>query len=141
MGLKTAPSDKDIKLNHLALAVEDLEAALRFWRDSLGLAAGPIQAVPAEAAEIAFLDLGHSRIELIKPTTADSGLARYLAKHGPGMHHLCLEVPDLDAKLRQLRAAGCEIINEEPREREGRRYAFIHPRSTGGVLLELYEKR
>ena len=130
----------DIKLNHLAIVVDDMEAALRFWRESLGLAqAGEIESVTAEAVDIAFLSLGGARIELIQPTTDDSGVAKYLAKRGPGMHHLCLEVTDLDAKLEALSARGYELINETPRERDGRRYAFIHPSSAGGVLLELYE--
>ncbi|MCY3977947.1 MAG: methylmalonyl-CoA epimerase [Chloroflexi bacterium] len=131
----------DIKLNHLAIVVDDMEAALRFWRESLGLAqSGEIESVPAEAVDIAFLRLGDVHIELIQPTADDSGVAKYLAKRGAGMHHLCLDVPDLDAKLNELRAAGYELINEQPRERDGRRYAFIHPESTGGVLLELYER-
>ncbi len=131
----------DIKLNHLAIVVDDMDAALRFWRESLGLAqAGEIESVPAEAVDIAFLRLGDVHIELIQPTADDSGVAKYLAKRGAGMHHLCLDVPDLDAKLNELRAAGYELINEQPRERDGRRYAFIHPESTGGVLLELYER-
>ena len=130
-----------MKLNHLALVVDDLDEALRFWRDSLGLSqAAELQSVPAEAVDIAFLALGDVRIELIKPTSTESGVAKYLAKRGPGMHHLCIEVPDLDAKLGDLRERGYELINEQPRERDGRRYAFIHPNSTGGVLLELYEK-
>lgn len=130
----------DIKLNHLAIVVDDMEAALRFWRESLGLQqAGEVESVPAEAVEIAFLSLGDAHIELVQPTSDDSGVAKYLAKRGPGMHHLCLEVADLDAKLEALRVAGYELINERPRQRDGRRYAFIHPRSTGGVLLELYE--
>ena len=131
----------DIKLNHLAIVVDDMNAALRFWRESLGLSqAGQIESVPAEAVDIAFLTLGDARIELIQPTTDDSGVAKYLEKRGGGMHHLCLEVADLDNKLAELSAAGYELINEQPRERDGRRYAFIHPKSTGGVLLELYER-
>ena len=130
----------DIKLNHLAIVVDDMDAALRFWRESLGLTqAGAVQSLPAEAVDIAFLTLGDAHIELIQPTTADSGVAKYLVKRGPGLHHLCLEVHDLDAKLAQLSESGCELINESPRERDGRRYAFIHPKSAGGVLLELYE--
>ena len=132
----------DINLNHLAIVVDDLDAALRFWRESLGLAqAGAVESIPDEAVDIAMLSLGDAHIELIQPTTADSGVAKYLAKRGPGLHHLCLEVPDLDAKLAELQASGCELINERPRERDGRRYAFIHPGSTGGVLLELYETK
>ena len=131
----------NIKLNHLAIVVDDMEAALRFWRESLGLSqTGAIESVPDEAVDTAFLTLGDAQIELIKPTTDESGVAKYLAKRGPGMHHLCLEISDLDAKLNELRSAGCELINEQPRKRDGRRYAFIHPKSTGGVLLELYEK-
>lgn len=131
----------DIKLNHLAIVVDDMAAALRFWRETLGLAqAGEIESVAAENVDIAFLSLGDARIELIQPTTDDNGVAKYLAKRGPGLHHLCLEVADLAAKLEELSARGYELINDRPRERDGRRYAFIHPRSTGGVLLELYEK-
>ncbi len=131
----------DIKLNHLAIVVDDMEAALQFWRECLGLAqAGEIESVNAEDVDIAFLSLGDAHIELVQPTSDDSGVAKYLAKRGPGMHHLCLEVADLDAKLEALSARGYELINETPRERDGRRYAFIHPKSAGGVLLELYEK-
>lgn len=130
----------DIKLNHLAIVVDDMDAALRFWRESLGLSlAGAIESVSAEEVDIAILKLGNANIELIQPTTDDSGVAKYLAQRGPGLHHLCLEVPDLDARLEELSARGCELINEKPRERDGRRYAFIHPKSAGGVLLELYE--
>ena len=131
-----------IKLNHLALVVDDMDKALQFWCESLGLsAAGQPQTVPSEAVDIAFLTLGDAHIELIKPTSDDSGVAKYLAKRGPGMHHLCLEVADLDAKVTELNERGYEFINETPRERDGRRYAFVHPASTGGVLLELYERQ
>ena len=130
----------DIKLNHLAIVVDDMDAALRFWRESLGLSqVGAVASIPAEAVDIAFLKLGEARLELIQPTTDDSGVAKYLAKRGPGLHHVCLEVPDLEAKLKALSASGCELINEKPRQRDGRRYAFVHPKSAGGVLLELYE--
>ena len=134
-------SESLIKLNHLAIVVDDLDAALCFWGDSLGLAAvGERQTLPDEAVEIAFLALDDARIELIAPTTDDSGVAKYLAKRGPGMHHLCLEVPDLEAKLAELAERGCQLINETPRQRDGRRYAFVHPASAAGVLLELYEQ-
>ena len=129
----------DIHFSHLAVVVDDIDAALAFWRDSLGLSLSHAHALPDEEVDVAFLKLGDAHIELVQPTTDDSGVARYLAKRGPGLHHLCLEVPDLDAKLDQLRQAGCELINDAPRQNHERRYAFVHPRSTGGVLLELYE--
>ena len=131
----------DIKINHLAIVVEDVEESLGFWRDGLGLPlGGEIEDVPAEEVKVAFLDLGESHIELIQPTTDDSGVAKYLAKRGQGMHHICLEVDDIFAKLSELSEKGYELINETPRERDGRRYAFVHPKSTGGILLELYER-
>ncbi len=130
----------EIKINHLAVVVDDIDAALKFWRDALGLAADAPQAVPEEDVDVAFLQLGNARIELLQPNSTDRGVARFLAKRGPGLHHLCLEVPDLDAMLCQLRERGCELINEEPRQGHERRYAFVHPHSAGGVLLELYER-
>ncbi len=131
----------DISLNHLAVVVEDLDEALGFWCGALGLArAGATQSITGEAVDVAFLDLGASRLELIQPTADDSGVARYLAKRGPGLHHVCLEVPDLDKALQALRASGVELINQVARERDGRRYAFVHPASASGVLLELYER-
>jgi methylmalonyl-CoA/ethylmalonyl-CoA epimerase len=88
---------------------------------------------------VAFLPLPGSEVELVKPTTEDSGIAKYLTKRGPGMHHICLEVDDIEGMLAQLRARGVRLINESPRAGgDGRRYAFIHPESTGGVLVELY---
>ncbi len=129
-----------IKLNHLALVVADLDKALGFWRDDIGLSAvGEPQTVPDEAVSIAFLDLGNAHLELIQPTTDDSGVAQYLERRGPGLHHVCLQVPDIEAKTAELLEKGYDMINETPRERDGRRYAFVHPKSAGGVLLELYE--
>lgn len=128
------------KINHLAVVVSDMEAALAFWRDALGIPLAEMREVPAEAAQVAFLPIADAEIELVKPTTEDSGLAKYLAKRGPGMHHLCLEVDDLAAMLHQLKAKGIRLINEEPRlAADGKKYAFIHPESTHGVLVELYE--
>ena len=85
------------------------------------------------------MDLGNAHLELIQPTTDDSGVAQYLEKRGPGLHHVCLQVPDIEAKTAELLEKGYDMINETPRERDGRRYAFVHPKSAGGVLLELYE--
>ncbi|MCY4020627.1 MAG: VOC family protein [Chloroflexi bacterium] len=131
----------DIALNHLAVVVDSLDDALGFWCGALGLArAGGTQSITDEGVDVAFLNLGDSHLELIQPTADDSGVARYLAKRGPGLHHFCLEVPDLDSVLQALRDSGVELINEVARERDGRRYAFVHPASASGVLLELYER-
>lgn len=131
----------DISLNHLAVVVDNLDDALGFWCGALGLErAGTTQSITGEGVDVAFLNLGDSRLELIQPTADDSGVARYLARRGPGLHHFCLEVPDLDSVLQALRDSGVELINEVARERDGRRYAFVHPASATGVLLELYER-
>jgi len=96
--------------------------------------------MPAETSRIAFLPLGESEIELVQPTTHDSGLSRFLEKRGPGMHHLCLQVDDLSQILDQLKSKGVQLINDQPKVSEdGRLYAFIHPKSTNGVLVELYQ--
>jgi methylmalonyl-CoA/ethylmalonyl-CoA epimerase len=129
-----------ITINHLAVVVEDLDAALPFWRDALGLPLGETRDVPQEAVKIAFLEAGDAHIELVQPINSDSGIAKYLAKRGAGMHHVCFEVDDLEATMSHMRTLHIELINDSPRERDGRRYAFIHPSSTGGVLVELYER-
>jgi len=128
------------KINHIAILVEDIETALPFWQDALGLKLAEIEEVEVEKARVAFFPTGESQIELVQPTDPETGLGRYLSKHGGGLHHICLEVPDIEASLAQLKVHGVELINETPRQREtGTRYAFIHPKSTGGVLVELYQ--
>jgi methylmalonyl-CoA/ethylmalonyl-CoA epimerase len=129
-----------IKVDHIAVVVDELEPALKFWNEALGLTLGKVEEVPAEEVEIAFLELDNAHVELVRPTTEDSGIAKYLAKRGTGMHHVCFAVQDIDGALQTLAGAGIELINETPRTRDnGTRYAFVHPRSTGGVLVELYE--
>lgn len=137
-----------MKINHIAIVVDDVNEALAFWQTALGLAVDKVEHNEGEGVDIAFLPLGApgeqgvGEIELIAPFTADSGVAKYLAKRGTGMHHLCLEVEDIEASIAQLLANDVEMINDVPRARpDGRRYAFVHPTSTGGVLLELYEAK
>src|SRR5687767_9307761 len=128
------------QINHVAVVVQDMEKALLFWRDALGMEMHEFREVPAEKSQVAFLPLSGSEVELVLPTTQDSGIAKYLAKRGPGMHHICLEVDDIEGMLSQLRSKGMRLINEEPRTAaDGKRYAFIHPESTSGVLVELYQ--
>ncbi len=127
-------------VNHIAVVVDDMEKSLAFWRDALGIELHELRDVPAENALVAFLLLAGAEIELVKPTTDDSGIAKYLAKRGPGMHHICLEVDDIESMMAQLRGKNIRLINEEPRaSSDGKKYAFIHPESTGGVLVELYQ--
>jgi len=128
-----------IKINHVAVAVEDIEAALPFWRDALGFKLDHVEEVPSQKAKVAFLPVGESEIELVQPTSPDSGTAKFLAERGPGIHHLCFEVRNIESVLSNLKAAGVRLINETPLELEGRRMAFVHPKSTGGVLIEFYE--
>lgn len=127
-------------INHVAVVVDDLDKSLAFWRDALGIEMHELRDVPAEQSQVAFLPLEGAEVELVKPTTTESGIAKYLAKRGPGMHHICLEVDDIAAMLAQLKTKNIRLINEEPRvAANGRKYAFVHPESTGGVLVELYE--
>lgn len=130
---------KIIKINHICLAVEDIDTALAFWQDALGLRMDHIEDVPSQQARVAFLPVGESEVELVQPTSQESGLAKFLDKKGAGMHHLCLEVEDIESLLMQLKNKGIRLIDETPHELNGRRMAFIHPKSTGGVLVELYE--
>ena len=129
-----------IKINHIAIVVSDLEEAQNFWVQALGMPLQRVEQVESEAVKVAFLAAGEAEIELLQPTNEESGVARYLQKRGGGLHHVCLEVADITATLKRLRAYEIELINEMPRYNEqGRQYAFIHPRSTGGVLVELYQ--
>ena len=128
------------QVNHVAVVVDDMEKALIFWRDALGMDLHELRDVPAENSQVAFLPLPGSEVELVKPTTDDSGIAKFLAKRGPGMHHICLEVDDIEGMIKQLQSKNVRLINEEPRTAaDGKKYAFIHPESTAGVLVELYQ--
>lgn len=128
------------RINHVALVVDDIDEALQFWRDGLGLDVAHVEDVPDQGAVVAFLSTGDQEVELVKPTDEESGIARYLNRRGPGMHHICLEVDDLVGCLNHLRAMGVRLINEKPVVGTGGKLiAFIHPQSTHGVLVELYE--
>jgi methylmalonyl-CoA/ethylmalonyl-CoA epimerase len=129
-----------LRINHVAVLVPDLEEALVFWQDKLGLKLDDVETISSMDVRIAFLPLGDSKIELVQPTTDDSGLAKYLSKRGPGLHHICIEVDDLQAKVDQVAEQGVRLIDEQPRVMDdGRQLAFIHPKSAGGVLVELYQ--
>lgn len=127
------------KINHVAIAVSDVNASLTFWRDALGLAVDHIEDVPSQKATVVFIPVGESEVELVRPTSDDTGVAKFLAERGGGMHHLCFEVDDIQSMLNDLKVKGIRLINETPLELPGRKMAFVHPKSTGGVLVELYE--
>lgn len=127
-------------INHIAIIVPELEGALDFWEGALGLKLARTESVPEEGVDVAFLPIGGSNVELLKPTVADTGVARFLEKRGPGIHHMCFEVDDIDATMARLREHNIQLINEQPQTGHGgRKYAFVHPKSTGGVLVELYQ--
>ena len=128
------------RIDHVAIVVDDIEAALGFWRDGLGLEVAHVEDVPDQESVVAFLPTGNSEVELVKPSTADSGVSRFLARRGPGLHHICFEVEDIESALEDLKRKGVRLINESPTKGAGgKRIAFIHPESTNGVLVELYE--
>ena len=130
---------KPIKINHVAIVVQDIDAALKFWEQTFGLELDHVEDVPSQKSKVAFLPLGESEIELVQPTTSDSGLANFLEKRGEGMHHICIEVSDIDATLAELKSKGVRLINEVPEELPGRKMAFVHPKAANGVLIELYQ--
>jgi methylmalonyl-CoA/ethylmalonyl-CoA epimerase len=127
------------RVHHVAVVVRDLDAALAFYRDTLGLTLDVVMPIDTDGVRIAFLPVGESSIELVEPTRDDTGVARFLASRGEGFHHVCLEVDDLAAELDRLAGSGIELIDRAPRRGAEGPVAFIHPRSCHGVLVELIE--
>jgi methylmalonyl-CoA/ethylmalonyl-CoA epimerase len=127
------------RIHHIAVVVEDMEPALRFWRDALGLELETVMPIPSDRVDIAFLPAGETKIELVRPTDDTTGVARYLANKGEGVHHVCLEVPNLAEALLHLEIEGIELIDTAPRRGAEGPVAFLHPRSCHGVLVELIE--
>jgi methylmalonyl-CoA/ethylmalonyl-CoA epimerase len=126
------------RVAHIGVAVPNLTEALAFYRDVLGIP--PAKPERADGATIVSLRFGDVDVELLEPVTDDSPVARFLARRGPGIHHICFRVPDLDAALERCRQAGYRLIDEAPREGAGgHRIAFLHPKTTAGILLELTE--
>lgn len=123
---------------HIGVAVESIEAALPFYRDVLGLVPGHPE--EADGATIVSIPFGQTEVELLEPRTPDSPIAKFLARRGPGIHHVCYRVADLDGALAACRSLGYRLVDETPRQGAGRRrIAFIHPKSTAGILIELTE--
>ncbi len=129
------------RIDHIGIAVQNIHDALAFFEDALGMKLERQDTEEGGRTDVAFLPVGNSEVELVSPNDTDSGLAKFLSKRGEGVHHICVEVDDIDAALARLKAHGAQLIDETPRENaRGQRYAFVHPKSAHGVLVELYER-
>lgn len=137
--MSTNPLETGAAIDHLGIAVKSLDQALEFWEKQLGLTISLREEVAVEKVNAAMLPVGESRIELLEPTTSDSVIGKFLEKRGEGIHHIAIKVPDLNAAVERLRASGAKILNEPRPGAGGHLYSFIHPTSTGGVLLELIQ--
>jgi methylmalonyl-CoA epimerase len=130
-----------MKISHLGIATKEIAEALKFWEDALGLESIHTEVVEEQKVRVAMLPLGESRIELLEPTSDDSPISKFLEKRGGGIHHIAVEVDDIEAALAKLKSEGARLIDETPRNgAEGCRVAFVHPAASGGVLLELVEE-
>ena len=126
------------KINHIGIAVKSLEDTLPFYRDNLGMAFAGIEEVAEQKVRVAMLQVGESKIELLEPTAVDSPVAKFIEKNGPGIHHLAYEVQDIETAIAKLMGEGARMIDEKPRAgAHGTLIAFVHPKSSNGVLTEL----
>jgi methylmalonyl-CoA epimerase len=129
-------------IDHIGIAVANLQESLSFWETSLGIELHGIEEVAEQNVRTAFLPVGGTEIELLEPTSADSSVARFIEKRGEGLHHIAIRVDDIEAALAELKAEGIQLIDETPRNGAGgARIAFVHPKATHGVLLELCERK
>ena len=129
-----------LRIDHIAVVVPELKAALEFWGTALGLSVEHIEEIADQETLVAMLPVGESEVELVQPTTETSGMARFMAKRGAGLHHICFQVDDIDAALARLKDEDIQLINEQPVTGAGGcRVAFVHPRSATGVLVELVQ--
>jgi methylmalonyl-CoA/ethylmalonyl-CoA epimerase len=130
-----------MKIDHIGIATKSIEEALKFWQNSLGLENVHTEIVEEQKVRVAMLPVGESRVELLEPTSDDSPISKFLEKRGGGIHHIAVEVEEIEASLAKLKAEGARLIDETPRiGAEGCLIAFVHPAATGGVLLELTQK-
>lgn len=127
-------------IDHIAIAVKDLQTALAVYEGALGLACTQVEEIPEQGVKVAFLPVGETEIELLEPMTPDASVARFLEKRGEGVHHICLEVDDIEVAIQELRARGLSLIHETPQRGAHGRIAFVHPKGTHGVLIELLER-
>lgn len=127
------------KMNHVGIVVPDIDQALLFWEKGLGIKLQCIKDIPAQESRVAFFPLGDSEIELVQPISTTTGVYRFLSNRGPGLHHLCFEVDDIIEFSVRMRDLGIQMINETPLNLDDRLVLFIHPKSAGGVLVELFQ--
>jgi methylmalonyl-CoA/ethylmalonyl-CoA epimerase len=128
------------KIDHIAIAVTDLEEAAKFYEDILGLTLGGVETVAAQKTKVGFFKIGESSIELVQPSEPHSPLSKFLETKGQGLHHICFEVDDVEAELKAFLEKGAAMIDQKPRQGvHGNKVAFVHPKSSGGVLVELSE--
>ena len=129
-----------MQIHHIAIVVKDLDAALAFYRDALGIEVSERRKVPTEGVEIAFLPMENSELELLEPLDPANSIGRFLDRRGEGFHHVCILVEDIAAVMTRMEDEGAQMATEVRSHPDGTRYAFVHPKSTHGVLMELYEK-
>lgn len=127
------------KIHHVGVVVRDMDQAMRFWRDTLGLHVHKQETIQEQGVKAALLTLGDSEVELLEPVVEDNGVARYLQSRGEGLHHVCFEVDSVDRDLDALKAKGVELIDQEPRIGLAGRICFLHPKAMHGALVELCE--
>lgn len=129
------------RINHIGIAVRSIEETLKFYEEALGLKVTTTEAEPDQRVVVAFLPAGESEVELVEPIDEDGPVARFMRKRGEGIHHICFEVADIEAMLARLEEEGIQLVDREPHiGTGGKKIAFVHPRATHGVLIELYEK-
>lgn len=128
-----------MKIDHIGIVVHNIGDALKVYQTGLGLQVREVLEIPDQNVEVAFLPLGESNLELVRPTSEDTGIAKFLEKRGEGIHHICVEVKDIKKALAQLKDQGIELIDEEPRRGAHGQVAFVHPKGAHGVLIELVQ--
>ncbi|MCH6556437.1 MAG: methylmalonyl-CoA epimerase [Chloroflexi bacterium] len=125
------------KIHHVGIAVHDLDEALKFYRDTLGLHVHALETVEDQGVRAALLTIGESEIELLEPTSPEANMAKFLERKGEGLHHICFQTPDVAAELEGLKAKGVELIDQQPRRGLAGMICFLHPKASRGVLVEL----
>lgn len=136
--MKSHNETSEIRVDHIAIAVSNLDEALQFWQESLGLGCIDIEVVTEQGVRVAKLDIGNTHIELLEPLADDTPVGKFLSSRGPGLHHVCVGVPNIEERLACLKDKNTKLIDEKPKiGAGGAKIAFVHPKSTGGVLLEL----